>query len=78
MFYLEREKVLVGGDLIIMGAVGRTDFPDCSGADLQASIRRIMRLPGETKLLPGHGRASTLAEEQASNPFVRQAMGIAY
>jgi len=78
MFYLEREKVLVGGDLIIMGAVGQTDFPDCSGADLQASIRRIMRLPGETKLLPGHGRPSTLAEEQANNPFVRQAMGLAY
>jgi len=76
MFYLARENVLIGGDLIIMGAVGRTDFPDCSSADLQASIRRIMRLPGQTKLLPGHGRPSTLADETQSNPFVREAMGL--
>jgi glyoxylase-like metal-dependent hydrolase (beta-lactamase superfamily II) len=76
MFYLPAEGVLVGGDLIIMGAVGRTDFPDCSNADLQKSIRRIMRLPPQTRLLPGHGKPSTLADEAKNNPFVQEALGL--
>lgn len=70
MFHLPAERVLVGGDVIIMNAVGRTDFPDCSFSDLQASIRRIMKLPGETHLLPGHGQPSTLANEAATNEYV--------
>jgi glyoxylase-like metal-dependent hydrolase (beta-lactamase superfamily II) len=74
-FYLPSEKMLVGGDLIIMGAVGRTDFPDCSLPDLQASIRRVMKLPGDTQLLPGHGHPSLLSEEAAGNSHVRQALG---
>ncbi len=67
--------MLVGGDLILMGAVGRTDFPDCSYPDLQASLRRVMRLPHDTRLLPGHGHPSLLSDEMAENPYVRQAVG---
>jgi glyoxylase-like metal-dependent hydrolase (beta-lactamase superfamily II) len=74
MYHFPKEKVLVGGDLIIMGAVGRTDFPDCSHSDLNKSIRRVMQLPPETRLLPGHGEPGTLGEEIAGNPYVRQAM----
>jgi hydroxyacylglutathione hydrolase len=74
MFHLPKEKVLVGGDLIIMGAVGRTDFPDCSYPALQNSIRRIMRLPPETRLLPGHGQPSTLGDEAANNAYVQEAI----
>jgi glyoxylase-like metal-dependent hydrolase (beta-lactamase superfamily II) len=74
MFHLPKEQMLVGGDLIIMGAVGRTDFPDCSFDDLCASIRRIMTLPPETRLLPGHGDVSTLRQELETNEYVQQAM----
>lgn len=74
MFHLPREKVLVGGDLIIMGAVGRTDFPDCSEADLRTSIRRIMQLPSDTRLLPGHGTPSTLAQERETNEYVQETL----
>ena len=74
-FHLETEDVLIGGDLILMGAVGRTDFPDCSFTDLQASLRRVMQLPPRTQLLPGHGHPSTLADEAAENPYVREAIG---
>jgi len=66
--------VLIGGDLIIMHAVGRTDFPDCSYPALQSSIRRIMQLPPETRLLPGHGDPTTLAEELRTNPYVQEAV----
>jgi glyoxylase-like metal-dependent hydrolase (beta-lactamase superfamily II) len=74
MFHFPEQQILVGGDLIIMGAVGRTDFADSSQADLEASIRRIMHLPAATRLLPGHGDISTLADEQRANPYVKQAL----
>jgi glyoxylase-like metal-dependent hydrolase (beta-lactamase superfamily II) len=73
MYYCASEKVLIGGDLIIGGAVGRTDLPDSSYEDLVRSIQRVMKLPGETKLLPGHGEISTLDEERENNPYVAQA-----
>ncbi len=74
MYHFEDAGVLVGGDLIIIGAVGRTDFPDASQADLEASIRKVMQLPGETTLLPGHGDPSTLRQELETNPYVQEAM----
>lgn len=74
MYYCETEKILVGGDLIIGGAVGRTDLPDASEADLEKSIRRVLSLPGDVALLPGHGEPSMLAEERMNNPFVRRAL----
>jgi glyoxylase-like metal-dependent hydrolase (beta-lactamase superfamily II) len=74
MYHFEDAGVLVGGDLIIMGAVGRTDFPESNQADLEASIRKVMRLPGDTNLLPGHGDPSTLRQELETNPYVQEAM----
>ncbi len=74
MYYLPTEKTLVGGDLIIGGSVGRTDLPDSKHSDLEASIRRVMKLPLDTRLLPGHGEVSTLREELESNPYVRMAI----
>jgi glyoxylase-like metal-dependent hydrolase (beta-lactamase superfamily II) len=74
MYHFEDAGVLVGGDLIIGGSVGRTDLPDSRHGDLEASIRRVMRLPGETTLLPGHGSRSTLRQEMETNPYVQQAL----
>jgi glyoxylase-like metal-dependent hydrolase (beta-lactamase superfamily II) len=74
MYYFEDEGVLVGGDLIIGGSVGRTDLPDSRHTDLEASIRKVMRLPGDTTLLPGHGHPSTLREELELNPYVQAAV----
>ena len=51
-----------------------TDLPDSSDAELFGSLRRVMRLPDDTTLLPGHGDPSTLGEERRVNPFVRQAL----
>ena len=76
MYHFPDEKLLVGGDLIIAGAVGRTDLADSSPAALYASIRRVMQLPPDTKLLPGHGDVGTLADELETNPYVRAVMGL--
>lgn len=71
-FYFERDKLLVGGDLIIGGSVGRTDLPDSNHADLERSVRTIMKLPADTQLLGGHGEPATLAHELQTNDYVRQ------
>lgn len=73
-YHFPSENLLIGGDLIIGGSVGRTDLPDSEHAELEASIRRIMELPAKTRLLGGHGSATTLEIERKSNPFVQQAL----
>jgi glyoxylase-like metal-dependent hydrolase (beta-lactamase superfamily II) len=72
VYHFPKEKVLVGGDLIIGGSIGRTDLPDSDHQEMEASIRRVMGLPAATRLLGGHGEASTLAEERQTNPFVQE------
>lgn len=74
MYYIASEKLLIGGDLIIGGAVGRTDLPDSDQNQLEESIRRVMKLPVETRLLPGHGQIGTLGEERETNYYVRTAL----
>jgi len=73
-YYLPTEQVLIGGDLIIGGSVGRTDLPDSDHAELQASIRKVMQLPPATRLLGGHGDPTTLGYERDHNPFVQEAL----
>lgn len=64
------ERVLFSGDTLFCGGVGRTDLPGGSRKDLESSIRdKILPLPGETLVLPGHGPWTTVEEEQVSNPF---------
>src|SRR4051812_28996702 len=71
-FYFPKEKVLVGGDLIIGGSVGRTDLPGADPEGFIRSLQRVTRLPPETKLLPGHGEISTIGEELQSNDYLQE------
>lgn len=71
-FWFPSEKLCISGDVIFRGSVGRTDLPGCSTDHLMNSIRRLAQtLPPETRLLPGHGEATTLAEELRTNPFLQ-------
>lgn len=72
LFWCAAERVAFCGDAIFQGGVGRTDFPGGSFEMLEKSIRgRIYTLPAATVLFPGHGEATDVATERASNPFVR-------
>jgi hydroxyacylglutathione hydrolase len=73
-YYFAEQNLLVSGDLIIMGAIGRTDLPDCDPAAMDESLRKIMRLPDETVLLPGHGDMSSIRDERANNEYVQMAL----
>ena len=70
VYYFPQENLLIGGDLIIGGSIGRTDLPDSDPEAMQASLRRVMALPDPTRLLGGHGPATTLGEERRTNPFL--------
>lgn len=72
VFYLPTEGVLVGGDMIIGGSIGRTDLPDSDLDQMRQSLKRIMELPEETTLLPGHGPASTLMRELHTNCMLQE------
>ncbi len=76
-FYLQSEGVLLSGDVLFAGSVGRTDLPGGDAGLLMRSIReRLLVLPDETVVYPGHGPQTTIGNERAYNPFLQQGGGI--
>ncbi|MFX0200278.1 MAG: MBL fold metallo-hydrolase [Candidatus Hodarchaeota archaeon] len=68
----KEEGIAFVGDTLFAGSIGRTDFPNGSMSQLLNSIKeKLFTLPDETKVYPGHGPATTIAEEKAHNPFFR-------
>ena len=64
--------VLFSGDTLFWGGVGRTDLPGGSWNELVRSIKeKILTLPKETLVLPGHGPQTTVDQEKRSNPFIQ-------
>ena len=68
------ENLMLCGDTLFAGSMGRCDLPGGDEAAIFASLRRLAALEGNYKVLPGHGGASTLERERATNFYVRQAM----
>jgi hydroxyacylglutathione hydrolase len=67
------ENLLFAGDTLFAGSIGRTDLPGGNGKQILQSIRdRLMPLPDETRVIPGHGWETTIGEERESNPFLTQ------
>jgi len=65
-------KLLIAGDTLFAGSIGRTDLPGGNSAQIIDSIEsRLMALPDETRVLPGHGPMTTIGVERRSNPFLR-------
>ena len=62
--------VLLGGDLLFAGSIGRTDLPFCDPAKMEDSLERICTLPDSTVVYPGHGPATSIGVERATNPFL--------
>jgi hydroxyacylglutathione hydrolase len=58
------------GDCLFAGSIGRTDLPFSNPAELEASLARLVQLPPETVVYPGHGETTTIGEERVSNPFL--------
>lgn len=64
--------VVINGDVLFDGSIGRTDFPDGDFADLETAIReQLYTLPEDAIVLTGHGNLTTIGKEKTTNPFVR-------
>jgi len=64
--------VIITGDTLFAGSVGRSDFPGGSHTQLVASIKsKLLKFPPDTRIYPGHGPESTIGEEKHYNPFLR-------
>lgn len=63
--------IIFSGDTLFNHGIGRTDFPGCSYEQIMDSIQnKLMTLPDETIVYPGHGPATTIGEEKRGNPFL--------
>jgi len=70
--YFPLEKKLIAGDTLFAGSIGRTDLPGGSYQKILHSLHdRVLALPDETVVVPGHGPLTTIGEERASNPFLQ-------
>jgi glyoxylase-like metal-dependent hydrolase (beta-lactamase superfamily II) len=63
--------VMLGGDLLFSGSIGRTDLPYCDPAAMQRSLERALALDRELIVHPGHGGATSIGREIDTNPFLR-------
>jgi hydroxyacylglutathione hydrolase len=70
--YFPLEKKLIAGDTLFAGSIGRTDLPGGSFEKIIHSLHeKVLALPDETVVVPGHGALTTIGEEREGNPFLR-------
>lgn len=66
----------LSGDVLFAGSIGRSDLPGGDPAVMNASLRdKVLPLPDETEVLPGHGPVTTIGRERATNPYLLQLQG---
>lgn len=71
-FFETQTKSFFGGDFIMQGSIGRTDFPTSSPKEMRTSLRKfIQTMDSETVIYPGHGSPTTLKREKQYNPFLQ-------
>ncbi len=70
--HFPKERLLIAGDTLFAGTIGRTDLPGGDMKKILVSVReRLLALPPETRVIAGHGMETTIGREQESNPFAR-------
>jgi hydroxyacylglutathione hydrolase len=71
--YFPAEKKLIAGDTLFAGSIGRTDLPGGSFDKIISSLHeKVLALPDETVVVPGHGPLTTIGDERENNPFLRK------
>lgn len=68
-YYFAADKLVLTGDTLFAGSVGRTDFPGGSLEALMKSLDKLAVLPDETVVVPGHGGMTTIGAEKRGNPY---------
>jgi glyoxylase-like metal-dependent hydrolase (beta-lactamase superfamily II) len=71
--YFPEQKMLIAGDTLFAGSIGRTDLPGGSYEKIIRSLHnQLLQLPDETQVVPGHGPLTSIGEERESNPFLQK------
>ena len=70
-YYFPKDKLLLSGDTLFAGSVGRTDLPGGDMATLMDSLQKLIALPDDTLVIPGHGMHTRIALEKSGNPFLQ-------
>ncbi|MBR1872329.1 MAG: MBL fold metallo-hydrolase [Bacteroidales bacterium] len=71
-YYSESEKLLLSGDTLFRGSIGRSDLPGGDYDHLIVSVMdKLMGLPGDTEVIPGHGNNTDISTERTHNPFLQ-------
>ena len=72
VFNLPAENTMLSGDVLFAGSIGRTDLPGGDSAAMMGSLAKVMAsAPDDTRVFPGHGEATTIGRERATNPYVQ-------
>ena len=75
MFEVSNE-VLISGDVLFAGSIGRTDLPTGSAKDMEETLRKkVVPLSDHLKVLPGHGPETTMSYEKKNNPYLKSLVG---
>ena len=70
-YHFPEDKLLLSGDTLFAGSVGRTDLPGGDMATLMDSLQKLTALPDDTLVIPGHGMHTRIALEKSGNPFLQ-------
>lgn len=70
-YYFKNLSLLLSGDTLFQMSIGRTDFPGGDMIDMIASLRKLIELPEETSVIPGHGNHTTIGFEKEANPYLQ-------
>lgn len=70
-YHFPAEKTLFSGDTLFSGSVGRTDLKGSDEEMMQQSLQRLIQLPDDTVVYPGHGPRTTIGREKRANPFLK-------
>lgn len=76
VMYRINDQHLLSGDVLFKGAIGRTDLPTSSPRSMRISLtEKVLPLPDEVQVLPGHGEETSIGQERRSNPFLLEIIG---
>jgi glyoxylase-like metal-dependent hydrolase (beta-lactamase superfamily II) len=69
-FYDEKNQFVITGDTLFKGSIGRTDLPGGDMRQMENSLKKLMELPDETDVIPGHGDTTKIGIERKTNPYI--------
>lgn len=73
LMFLLNEEILISGDVLFAGSIGRTDLPTGSASDMRNTLtKKVLSLNDEIRVLPGHGGETSIKYERKTNPYLKE------